>query len=119
MPIATHINMTVRYYRTTVFREVRKLLELRENDEIELVFKNGLVYIRKVLEVNKVVKCPFCGLEADANSFKPLRRPWGFKFYEVRILEYPGYKNVFNYYEGVSPKASSFTIKMDHGLEHE
>jgi len=36
-----------RYYRTTVPREVRKLLELRENDEVEWVFENGVVYVRK------------------------------------------------------------------------
>ncbi|MEM2590304.1 MAG: AbrB/MazE/SpoVT family DNA-binding domain-containing protein [Zestosphaera sp.] len=36
-----------RYYRTTVPREVRKLLELRENDEVEWVFENGAVYARK------------------------------------------------------------------------
>ncbi|MEM4966498.1 MAG: AbrB/MazE/SpoVT family DNA-binding domain-containing protein [Sulfolobales archaeon] len=36
-----------RYYRTTIPREIRKLLELRENDEIEWVFENGTVYIRK------------------------------------------------------------------------
>ncbi|MEM1898950.1 MAG: AbrB/MazE/SpoVT family DNA-binding domain-containing protein [Zestosphaera sp.] len=32
-----------RYYRTTIPREVRKLLELRENDEVEWVFENGEV----------------------------------------------------------------------------
>jgi len=36
-----------RYYRTTIPREVRKLLELRDNDEVEWVFENGAVYVRK------------------------------------------------------------------------
>ncbi|MEM1696781.1 MAG: AbrB/MazE/SpoVT family DNA-binding domain-containing protein [Desulfurococcaceae archaeon] len=36
-----------RYYRTTIPREIRKLLELRENDEVEWVFENGEVYVRK------------------------------------------------------------------------
>ncbi|MEM4571028.1 MAG: AbrB/MazE/SpoVT family DNA-binding domain-containing protein [Desulfurococcaceae archaeon] len=36
-----------RYYRTTIPREVRKLLELRESDEVEWVFENGAIYIRK------------------------------------------------------------------------
>ncbi|MEM4976811.1 MAG: AbrB/MazE/SpoVT family DNA-binding domain-containing protein [Desulfurococcaceae archaeon] len=36
-----------RYYRTTIPREIRKLLELRENDEVEWVFENGVVYVRK------------------------------------------------------------------------
>gem|GEM_PF-800479 len=36
-----------RYYRTTIPEEVRKLLELRENDEVEWVFENGVVYVRK------------------------------------------------------------------------
>lgn len=47
-----------RYYRTTVPREVRKLLELRESDEVEWVFENGLVYVRKA-EMSSMVKCPF------------------------------------------------------------
>ncbi|MEM1831832.1 MAG: AbrB/MazE/SpoVT family DNA-binding domain-containing protein [Desulfurococcaceae archaeon] len=36
-----------RYYRTTIPREVRKLLELKENDEGEWVFENGVIYVRK------------------------------------------------------------------------
>ena len=61
-----------------------------------------------------MVKCPFCGFEADANNFKLLRGTWRFRFYEVKMLECPKCKGVFNYYEGVSPrgKHSSFTIKI-------
>ncbi|MEM1703568.1 MAG: hypothetical protein QXQ31_05905 [Zestosphaera sp.] len=61
-----------------------------------------------------MVKCPFCGFEADANSFKQLREPWRFRFYEVKMLECPKCRGVFNYYEGFSPrgKRSSFMIKM-------
>ena len=36
-----------RYYRTTVPREVRKILELKENDEIEWVLENNRIIIRK------------------------------------------------------------------------
>lgn len=36
-----------KYYRTTVPREVRRLLELKENDIVEWVFENGKVSIRK------------------------------------------------------------------------
>jgi len=36
-----------RYYRTTVPREVRKILELEENDELEWVFENNKIFIRK------------------------------------------------------------------------
>ena len=36
-----------RYYRTTIPREVRKLLKLRESDEVEWVFENRVVYVRK------------------------------------------------------------------------
>ncbi|MEM4819369.1 MAG: AbrB/MazE/SpoVT family DNA-binding domain-containing protein [Nanopusillaceae archaeon] len=46
MPVVARTRIG-RYYRTTVPREVRKLLELRENDEIEWVFENGAIYIRK------------------------------------------------------------------------
>jgi len=38
-----------RYYRTTVPREVRRILELRENDEIEWVLENDRVIVRKRL----------------------------------------------------------------------
>jgi len=64
--------------------------------------------------VNRVIKCSFCNFEADANNFKLLREPWRYGFYEVRMLECPKCKGVFNYYEGTSPrgKRSSFTIKM-------
>jgi len=36
-----------KYYRTTVPREVRKILELNENDEIEWVFENDKIVVRK------------------------------------------------------------------------
>lgn len=36
-----------RYYRTTIPREVRKLLGLNENDEVEWVFEDGKIVVRK------------------------------------------------------------------------
>jgi len=36
-----------KYYRTTVPREVRKILELNENDEIEWVLENDKIVVRK------------------------------------------------------------------------
>jgi len=36
-----------RYFRTTVPREVRKILELKENDEIEWVLENRKIVVRK------------------------------------------------------------------------
>ena len=36
-----------KYSRTTVPREVRRLLELKESDEIEWVFEDGKIIIRK------------------------------------------------------------------------
>ncbi|MEM4624430.1 MAG: hypothetical protein QXR24_03410 [Thermosphaera sp.] len=36
-----------------------------------------------------MVRCPFCGFEADANSFKLLREPWRYRVHEVRRLECP------------------------------
>ena len=36
-----------RYHRTTIPREVRKLLEINENDEIEWVFEDGKIIVRK------------------------------------------------------------------------
>ena len=53
MPVLA-ITRIGRYYRTTVPREVRKILELEENDQIEWVFENGNIIIRKMKrEVNK------------------------------------------------------------------
>jgi len=34
-------------YRTTIPREVRKFLELTEGDEIEWIYNNGRIIIRK------------------------------------------------------------------------
>ena len=36
-----------RYFRTTVPREVRKILEVTENDVIEWVFEDSKIVIRK------------------------------------------------------------------------
>ncbi len=36
-----------RYFRTTVPREVRKILEVTESDVIEWIFENGKIVIRK------------------------------------------------------------------------
>jgi len=36
-----------KYYRTTVPREVRRILELKENDEIEWVLESDKIVVRK------------------------------------------------------------------------
>jgi len=36
-----------RFYRTTIPREARKLLELKEGDEIEWIFENSKIIIKK------------------------------------------------------------------------
>jgi len=36
-----------RYFRTTIPREVRKLLDINENDVIEWIFEDGKIVIRK------------------------------------------------------------------------
>jgi bifunctional DNA-binding transcriptional regulator/antitoxin component of YhaV-PrlF toxin-antitoxin module len=36
-----------RYFRTTVPREMRKILEVTENDVIEWVFEDGKVVVRR------------------------------------------------------------------------
>jgi len=62
-----------------------------------------------------MVKCPFCGYEADINGFKMLRDPWRFRFYIVKMVECPRCHGVFNYYYGVSPKGgkvSEFVIRV-------
>jgi len=39
-----------KYYRTTVPSEVRKFLSINRDDEIEWVFANGKIYVRKAGE---------------------------------------------------------------------
>ncbi|RLG75940.1 MAG: hypothetical protein DRO12_04925 [Thermoprotei archaeon] len=46
MPILA-VTRVGRYYRTTIPREVRKLLELKENDEIEWLFEDGKIIVKK------------------------------------------------------------------------
>lgn len=46
MPILA-VTKIGRYYRTTIPREVRKLLGLSENDEVEWVFEDGKIVLRK------------------------------------------------------------------------
>lgn len=46
MPVLA-ITRVGRFYRTTVPREVRKLLSISERDLIEWVFEDGKVFVRK------------------------------------------------------------------------
>ncbi len=41
-----------KFYRTTVPREVRKILEPKENDEIEWILDDGKIIIKKKGEKN-------------------------------------------------------------------
>ncbi len=62
-----------------------------------------------------MVKCPFCGCEADVSEFKLLREPWKFRFYEVKMLECPRCHKIFNYYTGKSPRTgglSEFYVRI-------
>jgi len=36
-----------RYFRTTIPREVRKLLDINENDVIEWIFEDGKIVVRR------------------------------------------------------------------------
>lgn len=70
-----------------------------------------LKFIEKLSRGGKVVKCPYCGYEEE---FRFLRA-WKFRFYDVKMLECPNCKSVFNHYYGISPrtrKEASFTIKI-------
>ena len=46
MPVLA-VTRVGKYYRTTIPREVRKLLSINENDEIEWIFKDGKICVRK------------------------------------------------------------------------
>ncbi|MEM4618884.1 MAG: hypothetical protein QW607_01590 [Desulfurococcaceae archaeon] len=47
MPVMT-LTRIGEYHRTIISMEIHKLLELRENNEIELTLENGVVYVRNV-----------------------------------------------------------------------
>jgi len=68
-----------------------------------------------------MVRCPFCGFESSLEDFKKLRGPWRFRFYEVKMLECPKCKGVFNYHEGFHQEVSTLRsrLKCNRGLEHE
>lgn len=61
-----------------------------------------------------MVRCPFCGHEADPSGFRPRREPWRFRFYTVRALECPRCGGAFNHYSGTSPrgKRSEYVIRV-------
>lgn len=46
MPVLA-VTKVGKYYRTTIPREVRKLLNINENDEIEWIFEDDKVVVRK------------------------------------------------------------------------
>ena len=63
-----------------------------------------------------MVKCPYCGYEADLKKFKLLREPWKFRFYTVRMLKCPKCGGIFNYYVGISPRTgekSEYVIRRN------
>jgi len=67
-----------------------------------------------------MVKCKYCGYEAQVDKFKLLRDPWKFRFYTVRRLECPNCHGIFNYYHGTSPKSNKvleFTIGVKAGKQ--
>ena len=51
----------------------------------------------------------YCGYEAGVSGFKLLKDLWKFGFYTVRMLELPNCYELFNYYSGISPRASGGT----------
>jgi len=61
-----------------------------------------------------MVKCSYCNYEDNVLEFEPLREPWKFGFYIVRMLECLKCDGIFNYYSGVSPKGrkSEFMIML-------
>ena len=55
-------------------------------------------------------KCPYCGFEGEFVVLKT----WQFRFYEVKRLECPKCRGVFNHYQGTSPRGrkSEFVIRI-------
>ena len=62
-----------------------------------------------------MVRCPYCSYEGE---FK-LLKTWGFRFYEVKRLECPGCRGVFNHYKGISPagRESEFVVRVKPGAQ--
>lgn len=52
MPVLA-ITRVGRYYRTTIPREVRKLLDIGEDDEVEWVFEDSKIVVRKASGVKQ------------------------------------------------------------------
>ena len=46
MPVLA-VTKVGRYYRTTIPREVRKLFNINENDEIEWIFEDNKIIVKK------------------------------------------------------------------------
>jgi len=61
-------------YRTTIPREVRKLLGIGESDEAEWVFEDGKVIVR-----NRMISYPYCDFERELRLIKT----WRYRFYDV------------------------------------
>ncbi|PUA33137.1 MAG: hypothetical protein B7O98_01485 [Zestosphaera tikiterensis] len=64
--------------------------------------------------MNQKIKCPYCGYEGETNTYKELRKPWKFRFYEVKRLQCPKCGGIFQHYIGTSPKGkkSEYTIRI-------
>lgn len=66
-----------------------------------------------------MVRCTFCGYEADLGELELFRDPWRFRFYEVKMLKCPKCKGIFHYYTSRSPSTSkhrSSTCELGLGL---
>lgn len=61
-----------------------------------------------------IIKRPHCGYEGEPPGFRLLRKPWGLRFYEVKMLECLHCHGVFNHYYGISPRGgvSEFTVRV-------
>jgi bifunctional DNA-binding transcriptional regulator/antitoxin component of YhaV-PrlF toxin-antitoxin module len=83
MPVLARTR-TGRGYRTTIPREVRKLLGIGESDEAEWVFEDGKVIVRK-----RMISCPYCDFEGGLRLIKT----WRYRFYDVTPS--PSYRSGF------------------------
>ena len=64
-------------YRTTIPREVRKLLGIGESDEAEWVFEDSKVIVR-----NRMISYLYCDFERGLRLIKT----WRYRFYDVTSL---------------------------------
>ena len=79
-----------------------------KNDEVECVFEDSKVIIRKSRKVGSMIKCPYYGYEGD---FKFLKT-WRYRWWNVYFYEYSQCSGKFRYQVDPSDKRKSYVMRV-------